>query len=203
MKRIPSILLIICLTLGLCSCAQAEQDNNAEMYIEPAQLTEEEKNIAELFGSNTSQTVFDFVLNDDVHSIQVNVYRLSDGKWESEIGGGGQVFTDTSGRIALQFGKLAEGIRIAIQSENGSDITSYEREAADEFANMGYANSILPDKVKVSYGEEIPLAIQVITSKNEIISYAVDYFKNPEEYEKFDYEGVFVVTICFSQQPLT
>lgn len=203
MKRIPSVLLIICLTLGLCSCAQAEQDNKAEMYIRPAQLTEEEKNIAELFGSNTSQTVFDFVLNDDVHSVQVNVYRLSDGKWESEIGGGGQVFTDTSGRIALEFGKLAEGIRIAIQSESGSDTTSYEREIADEFVNMSCATSILPDKVEVSYGEEIPLAIQVITSKNEIVSYAVDYFENPEEYEKFDYEGVYAVTVCFSKEPLS
>lgn len=203
MKRIPSVLLIICLTLGLCSCAQAEQDNKAEMYIKPAQLTEEEKNIAELFGSNSSQTVFDFVLNDDVHSVQVNVYRLSDGKWESEIGGGGQVFTDTSGRIALEFGKLAEGIRIAIQSESGSDTTSNEREIADEFVNMSCATSILPDKVEVSYGEEIPLAIQVITSKNEIVSYAVDYFENPEEYEKFDYEGVYAVTVCFNKEPLS
>ena len=48
--------------------------------------------------------------------------------------------------------------------------------------------------------EEIPLAVQIITSKNEVVSYQVDYFHSPEEYEKLGYEGVFAITIRFSQK---
>ena len=47
---------------------------------------------------------------------------------------------------------------------------------------------------------EIPLAVQVITSNNQIMSYQVDYFHSPEEYEKLGYEGVFAITILFSQK---
>jgi len=44
------------------------------------------------------------------------------------------------------------------------------------------------------------LAVQVITSNNQIMSYQVDYFHSPEEYEKLGYEGVFAITIRFSQK---
>ena len=51
-----------------------------------------------------------------------------------------------------------------------------------------------------AYEEEIPLVVQIITSKNEVVSYQVDYFNSPEEYEKFEYEGVFAITVRFSQK---
>lgn len=51
-----------------------------------------------------------------------------------------------------------------------------------------------------THEEEIPLAVQIITSNNQIMSYQVDYFHSPEEYEKLGYEGVFAITIRFSQK---
>lgn len=42
--------------------------------------------------------------------------------------------------------------------------------------------------------------VQVITSKNEIVSSILDDFYSPEEYEKLGYEGVFAITIRFSQK---
>ena len=59
---------------------------------------------------------------------------------------------------------------------------------------------ILSEKTEFAYEEEIPLVVQIITSKNEVISYQVDYFNSPEEYEKYGYEGVFAITIRFSQK---
>ena len=172
-----------------------------KMYIEPAQLTEEEENIAGLLGLNTKHRIYDFVLDDTVQTIQVNTYRLVDGEWKLETGGGGQAFSDITGRIALGFERIDEGIRIAIQSEHTGGSTEYESERNEELSEIGgFATSILSDKTEIVYEEEIPLVIQVITSKNEVVSYQVDYFNTPEEYEKLGYEGVFAVTIRFSQK---
>ena len=64
-----------------CSDSPKKVNN---MYIEPAQLTEEEERLAALLGLNTKQRIFDFVLDETVQSIQVNTYRLIDGEWKIE-----------------------------------------------------------------------------------------------------------------------
>jgi len=172
-----------------------------KMYIEPAQLTEEEEKIAALLGLNTEQRIFDFELDESVQSIQVNTYRLIDGEWKLETGGGGQAFSDTEGRIALAFERLDEGIRIAIQSEHTGGSTEYKSERNEDLNEIGsFATSVLSEKTEFEYEEEIPLAVQVITSNNQVVSYQVDYFNSPEEYEKLGYEGVFAITIRFSQK---
>lgn len=199
MKKKLSMLLMMTLTASLCACSRAWTGAGEKMYIEPAQLTEEEQQLASLLGANAGQRIFDFVLDDAVQSIQVNSYRLIDGQWELEIGGGGQAFSDTSGRIALGFDKLTEGLRIAVQSEHSGDSTSYKREEDEEFTDMAYATSVLSNKTEITYEKEIPLAIQVVTSKNNIMLYAADYFECPEEYEKLGYESVYAITVRFSQ----
>ena len=171
------------------------------MYIEPAQLTEEEEKIAALLGLKTKQRIFDFELDESVKSIQINTYRLMDGEWKLETGGGGQAFSDTEGRIALAFERLDEEIRIAIQSERTGGSIEYKSERNEDLDDINsFATSVLSEKTEFEYEEEIPLAIQVITSSNQVVSYQVDYFNNPEEYEKHGYEGVFAITVRFSQK---
>ena len=192
------IVMIGMISMIGCSSVQKNEEN---MYIEPAQLTEEEKEIASLLGLNTEHRIFDFSLDELVQSIQVNTYRLVDGEWKLEIGGGGQAFSDTKGRIALGFERLDEELRIAIQSEHTGGATEYKSGRNEDLKEIGgFATSILSEKKEVVYEEEIPLVIQVITSKNEIHSYQVDYFDSPKEYEKLGYEGVFAITIRFSQK---
>ena len=62
---------IILLVLMLSGCAK-----NEGMYVEPAQLTQEEQEIAELLGLNTEHRIFDFTVDDTVQTVQVNVYEL-------------------------------------------------------------------------------------------------------------------------------
>ena len=150
---------------------------------------------------NTEQRIYDFRLDESVQSIQVNTYRLMDGEWKLEAGGGGQAFSDTTGRIALGFERLDEGNRIAIQSEHTDGSTEYKSERNEDLNEIGsFATSVLSGKAEVVYEKEIPLAVQIITSKNEVVSYQVDYFHSPEEYEKLGYEGVFAITVRFSQK---
>ena len=200
MKKLIVIVLAIVGMISMVGCSDTEKTAD-KMYIEPAQLTEEEEKIAELLGLNTQQKIYDFVLDETVQSIQVNTYRLIDGEWKLETGGGGQAFSDATGRIALSFERLDEGVRIAIQSEHSDGSTEYDSERNEELNEIGsYATSILSEKTEFAYEEEITLVVQVITSKNEVVSYQVDYFNSPEEYEKYGYEGVFAITIRFSQK---
>ena len=186
--------------LSMVGCSDTEKKAE-KMYIEPAQLTEEETNIASLLGLNMEQRIYDFVLDESVQSIQVNTYRLVEGEWKLEAGGGGQAFSDVEGRIALSFERLDEGLRTAIQSEHTGGSTKYDSERNEDLNEIGnYTTSILSEKTEFAYEEEIPLAVQIITSKNEVVSYQVDYFNSPEEYEKFGYEGVFAITVRFSQK---
>ena len=200
MKKLIVLVLAIVGMISMIGCSDTEK-TAVKMYIEPAQLTEEEEKIAALLGLNTQQKIYDFVLDETVQSIQVNTYRLIDGEWKLETGGGGQAFSDATGRIALSFERLDEGIRIAIQSEHSDGLTEYDSERNEELNEIGsYATSILSEKTEFAYEEEIPLVVQIITSKNEVVSYQVDYFNSPEEYEKYGYEGVFAITIRFSQK---
>ena len=200
MKKLMVIVLAIVGMLSMAGCADKEK-NEEKMYIEPAQLTEEEEEIASLLGLNTEQRIYDFTLDESVQSIQVNTYRLMDGEWKLEAGGGGQAFSDVEGRIALSFERLDEGLRIAIQSEHTGGATEYNSERKEDLNEIGsFATSVLSEKTEFEYEEEIPLAVQIITSKNEVVSYQVDYFHSPEEYEKLGYEGVFAITVRFSQK---
>ena len=200
MKKLIIIVLTIAGMISMVGCSDTEKTVD-KMYIEPAQLTEEEEKIAALLGLNTQQQIYDFVLDETVQSIQVNTYRLIDGEWKLETGGGGQAFSDATGRIALSFERLDEGVRIAIQSEHTGGSTKYDSERNEDLNEIGsYATSILSEKTEFAYEEEIPLVVQIITSKNEVVSYQVDYFNSPKEYEKLGYEGVFAITIRFSQK---
>ena len=200
MKKLIVAVLVVIGMMSMVGCSDAPKSAE-KMYIEPAQLTEEEEKIAALLGLNTKQRIFDFVLDESVQSIQVNTYRLINGEWKLETGGGGQAFSDMDGRIALDFERLDEGIIIAIQSEHTGGSTEYESERNEDLNEIGsFATSVLSEKTDIVYEEEIPLAVQVITSSNQVMSYQVDYFNSPEEYEKLGYEGVFAITIRFSQK---
>ena len=202
MKRLISLFLVITGMICIMGCSDTPEKGN-KMYIEPAQLTEEEEQIAALLGLNTKQRIFDFVLDDTVQTIQVNSYRLIDGEWKMETGGGGQAFSDTKGRIALGFERLDEGMRVAIQSEHTGGSTEYQSERNEDLEEIGtFATSVLSQRTEFTYEEEIPLVVQVITSKNEIVSSILDDFYSPEEYEKLGYEGVFAITIRFSQKTI-
>ena len=198
-KWIVTVLMMVGM-ISMVGCSDTPKTDE-KMYIEPAQPTEEEEKIAALLGLNTQQKIYDFEIDDTVQSIQVNTYRLADGEWKLEAGGGGQAFSDVEGRVALSFERLDEGLRIAVQSEHTGGSTEYKSEHNEDLDKLcSYATSVLSAKTEFVYEEEIPLAVQIITSKNEVVSYQVDYFNSPEEYEKFGYEGVFAITIRFSQK---
>lgn len=198
-KRLCRLFCCLLLTLFLSACGK---NVSKEMYLEEAQLTEEENKIVELIGMDQKQLIYDFQADDTIKSIQINTYELEDGQWSLVTGGGGQAWTDPKGRIALGFERISDDLRVAVQSSQHIGATSYQRELEEEGENMGCATSVLTERKEIVYEKEIPVAIQIVTSKDEVHSYVVDYFFQPEEYEKYDYEHVYAMTVLFGQKTL-
>lgn len=194
MKRLLAFAVAVLLTFSFSACAVKE----SEMYIEKAILSEEEKEINELY--DEKQYIYDFAVDDSIKSVQINTYELDGAQWKLIAGGGGCAFDETEGRLALDFEKIPEGMKTVLQSEKSKFSDSYGNKGIEEIENMGCATSFLNERTDIEYEKEIPLAVQIITDKNEIHSYEVEYFNNPEEYEKHNYEYVYAVTVRFSQK---
>lgn len=203
MKKAFAMLLAVLTVCSLPGCAgEKQQSTEPEMYIEPAQLNGDEKKMAQLLGGMEGQSVFDFSVDDKVQSLIITTWKLEDGQWV-EYMLDSQRLDESSGRIALGFENLTAGCRIAVQTQSGFSASTRHEEADEELEGMGCTTAYLPQRKEIEYGEDIALVIQTFTDKNEVISYDPDYFEHPEEYEKLGYEGVFAVTACFSQEPLS
>lgn len=203
MKKAFAMLLAVLTVCSLPGCAgEKQQSTEPEMYIEPAQLNGDEKKMAQLLGGMEGQSVFDFSVDDKVQSLIITTWKLEDGQWV-EYMLDSQRLDESSGRIALGFEDITAGCRIAVQTGSGFSASTRHGEADEELEGMGCTTAYLPQRKEIEYGEDIALVIQTFTDKNEVISYDPDYFEHPEEYEKLGYEGVFAVTACFSQEPLS
>lgn len=200
MKKVFALLVLLALLAG-CSAEAAPA-----MYIQPAELNEEEEAIAKLLGADTDQHLFDVVLDGTAKTVSVNTYVLEEGKWELLTGGGGMALKDGAkeGRMAFGFEDLRGEYREALRF--GEDFTAVSYGSPEEKAlgeGMGRTTSFLSERTEVVYEKEIPLAVQIHTAKNEVVSYTPEYFFQPEEYEKFGYEYVYALTVTFSRKPLS
>lgn len=91
--KIFALFTLLTLCLGACSAGAAPA-----MYIQPAELNEEEEAVAKLLGADTSQHLYDIVLDGTARKISVRVYELIGGEWESFSGGGGPPWRRTTKR---------------------------------------------------------------------------------------------------------
>ncbi len=194
MKKFLVFLMTLVLLMSLAACK-----SDGRPYIEPAQLSEEEKSIASLLGLDTEHRIYDFVLDDTVQSMELSVYALKNGAWEP-VSDGARIFEDEKGRIAVGFDKIAEGFRFAVQSKSHGGADSYVSDSEYDFTGMAVHTTALADRTEIVYEEEIPLAVQIVTSKNEVRSFGPEGFENPEAYAEFGYEHVYAVTVRFSQR---
>lgn len=205
-KRVAALLVAALMALGLAGCGAdgsngKDKDKDAAKTIAPAQLSEEEQNLAQLLGLGMeSYDIFEFQAG-GAQSLQFNTYELVAGDWSRIQGGGGaELTTGTTGRIALTFGKIPDGVRLAFQTEGQFMSTSYWPEPGDDVSGMTCATSALDGTQTIELEQEIPLVLQVVTSKNEVRVYPVDYFGMPRELDKHGYEHVYAITVMFSEK---
>lgn len=198
MKKIFALLTLLALLAG-CSAEAAPA-----MYIQPAELNEDEEAVAKLLGADTDQYLFDVVLDGTAKKVSVNTYELVDGEWELLSGGGGMALKEGAkkGRMAFGFEDLRGEYREAFQF--GTDFTSVSYGSPEVTEDgLGRTTALLANRTEIVYEQEIPLAVQINTNSNTVTSYDPEYFSHPEEYAKFGYEHVYALTVTFSQEPLS
>ncbi len=202
-KRYLSLLLAALLLAALTGCgAKGDKKTEGDMTIRPAQLSQEEEALAQLLALGMeSYRIFDFRA-DSAKSVQFNTYELENGEWKLLQGGGGTEVAGGKGRIALTFGKIPEGVRLALQAEGANVSTFFQPEPGDDVSAMAFGTSKLDEAADIELEKEIPLILQIATSKDELIMYKVDYFGMPRELEKHGYEHIYAITVTFSAQPL-
>lgn len=194
MKKIASILTIITIFI-LIACSSTDIANN-EMYIQKANLTEEEQSILEFVGSEKTPYILDYVVDYTVQSMQINTYLLQGEEWILIAGGGGQELNEPKRRIALTFDNIGLGLRTAVEHKGSS---GYKYENDYDFEGLGSTTTYLTDKTTIEYENEIPLVIQIYTSKNYVPSlYPEHGFYNPNSYS--GYEKVYAITCLFSRK---
>lgn len=194
MKKLCCALFGLMLIFSLASCSE---ENSAKMYINAAKLDQQEQDMAELLKSTSETQIYDFSLDDKINSIKIKTYQLTDGRWEIMSENESLEFTDSKGRIALQFEDISNELKVSVQGEHSNSAFSHLGEIKNDNDNMSISTSALTDTEKISYEKEIPLAVQIITSKDEVNSYDPSYFFKPDEYEKYGYEHVYAVTVTF------
>ena len=198
MRQIAALALAA-LMMALCGCgAKEEKDRGGAMTIQPAQLSEEEQNLADLLALGMEDYhIFEFRA-EGAKYLELNIYELENGEWSHLPGGGGIGLLEGNGRIALTFGRMTEGVRLAVQTKEANYSASVQIEPGDDVSGMTFATSALSGSTAIELDQEIPLTVQIATTKNEIRSYDVDYFGMPREYAKHGYEHVYAVTVTFS-----
>lgn len=202
-RKLAALVLAALTALSLCACGAKEgKETDGAMTIQPAQLSEEEQNLADLLALGMeAYHIFEFRA-EDAKYLELNVYELEDGAWRHVPGGGGIGLLEGNGRIALTFGKMTEGVRLAVQAKEANYSTSVQIEPGDDVSGMTFATSALSGSTAIELDQEIPLVVQIVTAQNEIRSYDVDYFGMPREYAKHGYEHVYAITATFSAQEL-
>ena len=197
MKNVFALLVLLALLAG-CSAGAAPA-----MYIQPAELNEEEEAVAKLLGADTDQHLFDVVLDGTAKTVRVNTYVLEDGKWELVTGGGGMSLKagEKKGRMAFGFQDLRGECRQALSFGKDLSVVKYGPQTEEDFT-LGRGTSFLSERTEIFYGQEIPLAVQILTSGG-MVSYSTEYFFQPEAYEEQNYEHVYALTVMFSQEPLS
>ena len=201
-KSIGIILAVLSLfSILLVSCKNDNAQSGA-MEISSVSLTQQEGNIVDLLNVNKKPNIFDFTVDKKVKSIHLNCYELTNkGDWK-EISSYNSLMNTEKGRIAFSFDVIGNGIEMSIQNSNGTSRDDYKPEKKLDTKDMSELTSI-NHKNSIQYEEEIPLIIQVVTSKSEIKSYDTEYFYRPNEYQKLGYEHVYALTISFSQKNLS
>lgn len=197
MKKLLCAALALLLAALVCACAPSAP--NATLTLKKAELTQEERDVMSLLGGGKT-AIFDFALDDSIKTVRVERYELcAKGEWEA-FGGGSFAVTGT-GRIALTLDPAHDEIRVAIQDEHG---TSAIRNTYPENGRVGQniATSLPEGEMRFGAGQEVPLAVQVLTGQKEIVTYTTDYFFRPEEYLQYGYENVYAVTVTFLSDAL-
>ena len=204
MKKLTALMAA---ALMLCGCSNVsstvetpDAGDMSGMYIEQAQLNEDEENIIRLLGMEDSGLICDFAADEDIKSVHITIYKYNENEkdWE-EYTRDSRLFSDAEGRIALTYDDMENGVKTSFQSESDKGSTEFYPDTSEKY-DTGCIKVKLSTRVDMQYNEEIPVAIQVYTGDEGPSSVGLESFFEPGTLEGC--EGAYVVTLEFSDMKL-
>lgn len=204
-KKRNGAILILATLLFIAGC-QSVLITKPDMYITRAKLSDEEGDIARLFGSGCPWFIFDFVTDESLQSFQLRLYKLIDGKWylTADTTGG---FTGTKSRMVLKYDflnneYLAYDLRSEVHSYGGAHGSPEDNTSSTPSSLQAHTQVLEENKfTAITYEEEIPLFIQFINSKSDSPLPELETFFTPEAFEKMGCDEIYAVTAIFSATP--
>lgn len=196
MKKWFSRACSLLLSLSLLSCSSTAEKKG--MYIETAALTEEEESVAKLLGLGNDRYLYDFTLDNSVKSMKVTLYEWTDNEWKP-FSNGYQIFSDQSGRFALIFDKISDGIQVSVQSEHHIYTESISIDPQPLLSDQSDCITNMDDYTLITYDQEIPLFVQILNWPNPFPS-GTEMFYYPDMLQEYKDAHMYAITICFSQK---
>lgn len=167
-----------------------------KMYIGKASFTQEEEEMIELLVGELSYPIFEFNVDDSVKSMKTTIYQLRRGKWKT-ISEGTRIIGSGASRIAFKFDDIANGVEIKLQNSKSRGSNAYMPIDHMDYGKMRRRVEILNNNKEVVYDQEIPLVIQLYSSKNRMNAYDVeDFYNHPND----EVDEAYAITILFSKQ---
>ena len=182
-KRTHAVILStmsIALLLLLCACGKT-----ATMFIvadDPAN-----GNLAQPF----QQYAYQFTTDDSVNYMAVRAYELDNGEWKQLCELGRTSVEPGVNRVSMAFDRIPEGFSVSGDT--------YTMGASKDMANLGCATTMLDSKTEIVPGEELPLAIQSLTSEDTVRSCLLEDFYDVEKLRSLNYDHIYAVTIYFDK----
>lgn len=196
MKKIIIIMEALLLTASLTACG-AGIGKVTDMQVRESELTKEEQRILELFGISDIRHIFDYQINSQIKAMSINLYVLKeDLTWENYGGMSGEA-ANSQGRIAIS---LEENVRLALQDESGIQAVTIDLGDIDAWKESTAKAASWLTESTITDGEEIPLAVLIETSSNEIRTYGTEAYFEPERLG--GHELVVAVTLTFTETPV-
>ena len=200
-RRLAGLLLLAALMLTAGACGgkpageTAGEDTARTSHIQPAQLTQEEQALVDLMGRDAACRLFEFDTGGVVSWVRIQVYQLTDGAW-NKVSGVSTPILEERGRVALNFDNMQDGLRMAVQHGELLIEHTYTPEQGAEASGGRWVTAQLTQRQELA-GEEIPLAIQIVTDRQPVSDVQLEDFFRPEEYAAGGYECVYAVTAEF------
>ena len=188
MKKLIPLLLALLLLSG-CTIQPS---------IAPAKLTKDEQALLRMFDSSYPQQVFDFVAPEGAVGLIIRRQSLEDGQWVTashylQLNG-------QTGRFAISFDDLADGLRCAILQNGEVESVSATRDAELDTTGMITATTALSTPVHAALHAEIPLLMQLFSHEMPLPSASLNDYPGIVAFSEYDY--VYIVTATFTDKPL-
>ncbi|SHF20402.1 hypothetical protein SAMN02745784_03154 [Tissierella praeacuta DSM 18095] len=206
-RKLFFIILIFTTVMSLVACSK--EINSSKLLrkegVIPYQLSEKEKYILQAFGMEGNSQIISFHAPKEAITLNVNVYRLEDGKNWSSIGGGGvsigidrEPTEQLNGVFTMQ---LKENYVVDFNI-NASGRASYKTEEIIlDLETMSSTKDFLQEFRKIEINKEIPVALMVYDSGRSMRNYSLQDYFDPSKFYGMDL--VQVVTLTFTDKELT